>query len=162
MDEHIKTAEEFNREVRGWNSRVRKQLAANAATFQDGKRAPHTYTKGRWAGITEGKLKYSIKNTTHKVDGEVDGVGFKLPVHGIFRLYGVGNGQPRNGTATRSGKAASKRIYRKRTPADWLNPPIDNNMPELADIVADYYGDKVMAEFRRLDAGTAAHQGVVK
>lgn len=149
-DEQIKTAEEFNREVRGWNNRVRKMVAANAAAFTRGKTAPHTYSKGRWAGVTEEKLKDSIKTTTHKQYGEIDGTGFKFPVHGIFRMYGVGNGQPRNGKATRSGKAASTRIYRKRTPADWLNPPIDTNMPELADIVADYYGDKVMAEFRRL------------
>ena len=25
-----------------------------------------------------------------------------------------------------------------------------------------YYGDKVLVEFKRLDANTAAHQGVVK
>ena len=161
MDEHIKTAEEFNREVRGWGNRVRKQAAANAAAFPHGKRAPHSYSKGRWAGITEGRLKNSIKTTSHKVYGEMDGVGFKFPVHGIFRAYGVGNGQPRHGRATKSGRAASTRIYRKRTPADWINPPIESNMPELADIVADYYGDKVLVEFRKMDVNRVAHEGVL-
>ena len=161
MDEHIKTAEEFNRKVRGWGNRVRKQAAANAAAFPHGKRAPHTYSKGLYAGVTEGRLKDSIKTTSHKVYGEMDGVGFKFPVHGIFRAYGVGNGQPRHGRATKSGRAASTRIYRKRTPADWIIPPIESNMPELADIVADYYGDKVLVEFRKLDVNRVAHQGIL-
>jgi hypothetical protein len=87
-----------------------------------------------------------------------------LKLHGIFREYGVGNGQPRHGMATKSGKAASRKIYIKRTPSDWFHNPLERNIDTLGDLVADYYGDKVLVEFRKLDintANTASHEGVL-
>ena len=84
-----------------------------------------------------------------------------MPVHGIFREYGVGNGQPRHGMDTKSGRAASHKIYIRRTTSDWSHGPLERNIDILRDLVADYYGDKVLVEFKRLDAQTAAHKGVL-
>ena len=85
---------------------------------------------------------------------KLEAVSFKMPVHGIFREYGVGNGQPRNGVATKSGKAASQHTYVKRSMSDWFHNPLERNVEDLSNLEADYYGDKVLVEFRRLDVGT--------
>ena len=79
----------------------------------------------------------------------------------LKREYGVGNGQPRNGVATKSGKAASHKVYIKRTMSDWFHAPLERNVEALGDLVADYYGDKVLVEFKHLDINKAAHQGVI-
>ena len=91
----------------------------------------------------------------------MEAVSFKMPVHGIFREYGVGNGQPRNGVATKSGKAATHKVYIKRTMSDWFHAPLERNVEALGDLVADYYGDKVLVEFKRLDVIKATNKGGV-
>ena len=39
----------------------------------------------------------------------------------------------------------------KRTPSDWFHNPLERNIDALGDLVADYYGDKVLVEFKRLE-----------
>lgn len=142
--------EDFQQQVRVWADKVRRQAKANAAGFSKGKTKPHTYITGRYAGKTEGKLKNKLTYTLRKRYGDIEAVSFRMPVHGIFREYGVGNGQPRNGIATKSGRAASKRTYIKRTPADWFHDPLEKNIDNFGDIVADYYGDKILVAFQEL------------
>ena len=161
MAEHLMTDEEFLQQARAWADRVRAQAKAAAAGFSKGKKAAtHTYKTGRYAGQTEGKLKNKLGYVLRKRYGDLEAVSFKMPVHGIFREYGVGNGQPRNGVATKSGKAASRTVYLKRTPSDWFHAPLERNVEALGDLVADYYGDKVLVEFKRLDINNATNQGV--
>lgn len=161
MDEHLMTEEEFLRQAKAWADAVRRQAKANAAGFTKGKTMPHTYIKGRYAGKTEKKLKDSVNYTLKKSYGDLAAVSFKMPVHGIFREYGVGNGQPINGMAAKSGKSASRHVYIKRSMSVWIHNPIDRNFENLADLVADYYGDKVLLNFQRLTANDVSHQGLV-
>ena len=162
MSDHLMTDEEFLRQAKAWADRVRAQAKAAAAGFPKGKKtATHTYKTGRYAGKTEGKLKSKLGYVLRKRYGDLEAVSFKMPVHGIFRTYGVGNGQPRNGVATKSGKAASHTVYLKRTMSDWFHAPLERNVEALGDLVADYYGDKVLVEFKRLDINKAANQGVL-
>ncbi len=162
MGEHLMTDEEFLRQAKAWADAVRRQAKANAAAFPKGKKeATHTYIKGRYAGKTEGRLKDKVGYVLRKRYGDLESVSFKIPVHGIFREYGVGNGQPRNGTATKSGKAASGHVYIKRSMSDWIHNPIDRGIENFADLVADYYGDKVLLNFHRLTANDVSHQGVM-
>lgn len=156
------TDEEFFARIKEWAGTVRHQAMANASGFSKGKSGPHTYIKGRNAGHTEGKLIRKTSYMLRKRSGDLDAVSFKIPVHGIFREYGVGNGQPRNGvSAVKSGKAASGRVYIKRTMSDWIHGPIERNIDKLADIVADYYGDKVLLNFQRMTANDISHQGIL-
>lgn len=156
------TEEEFLRQAKAWADAVRRQAKANAAAFPKGKKeATHTYIKGSYAGKTEGKLKDKVGYVLRKRYGDLEAVSFKMPVHGIFREYGVGNGQPRNGTATKSGKEASRNVYIKRSMSDWIHNPIDRGIENLANLVADYYGDKVLLNFQRMTANDVSHQGVM-
>ena len=162
MDEHLMTDEEFLRQAKAWADAVRRQAKANAATFPKGKKeATHTYIKGRYAGKTERRLTNYLPGAMKMRYVELEAVSFKMPVHGILREYGVGNGQPRHGVATKSGKAASGKVYIKRSMSDWIHNPIDRGMENFADLVADYYGDKVMLNFHRLTANDVSHQGVM-
>ena len=162
MTEHLTTDEEFLRQAKAWADKVRAQSKAAASAFTKGKKgATHTYKTGLYAGKTEGRLKNKVVYVLRKRYGDLEALSFKMPVHGIFREYGVGNGQPRHGVATKSGKAASNKIYIKRTPSEWFHNPLERNFDALGNIVADYYGDKVLVEFKRLDAQTAAHKGIV-
>lgn len=147
---NVTDKDKYYRKARSWSAMVLGKAAFNAAKFKKGKdtkgqpQAPHTYKSGIHAGKTEQKL--TKKGTggmyfkAHKKrDGEYDGTGFKFPIHGIFRAWGVGNGQPR---------VPGKRVYHgkkhtKRQTSDWLAKPIDKNADKLADIAAEYYGDKV-------------------
>lgn len=150
-DEKLMTEQEFLQRAKAWADTVRRQAKANAASFPKGKKgATHTYKTGRYAGKTEGRLRDKTGYTLKKKQGDLDAVSFKMPVHGIFREYGVGNGQPRHGTATKSGRAASQHSYIKRTPSDWFHAPLERNMENLGDLVADYYGDQVLLQFNHL------------
>jgi hypothetical protein len=154
MEENLMTEEEFLRRAKQWADTVRRQAKAAAAGFPKGKQgATHTYKTGRYAGTTEGKLKDKTTYKLRKRYGDLEALSFKMPVHGIFREYGVGNGQPRHGVATKSGRAASAHTYVKRSMSDWFYAPLERNVEALGDLVADYYGDKVLVEFRKLDVG---------
>lgn len=45
--------------------------------------------------------------------------------------------------------------------SDWFHAPSERNVEVLGDLVADYYGDRVLVEFKRLDINKAAHEGVL-
>lgn len=150
-NETIITQEQYNAAVKQWCDRVRAQVRANAAAFSNGKSKPHTYIKGRYAGKTEYKLK---DKTTYRIkysSGDADHVQFIMPVHGIFREYGVGNGQPRNGKSSSTKRA--QRTYIKRSMSDWIHSPIEKNIEQFGNIVAEYYGDKMLVCFKSLGTG---------
>lgn len=135
------TEGQYEEAVKKWCNTVRMQAKARARSFGKGKtEATHTYVKGRWEGKTEAKLKATVKSRLHKSYGDIDNVSFIIPVHGIFRTYGVGNGQPSGSSfQNRAGKT-----YIKRSPSDWITDPIDKNFDKFADLTGDYYGDKVL------------------
>jgi hypothetical protein len=143
--------EEYKRKAEAWSIKVLLASRDNARKFGKGKgtpgqpKDPHTYKKGKKRGQKEYKLskqgnngmffKMSLDKT-----GEYEGTGFKMPIHGIFRAWGVGNGQPRT---------PGKRIHLGknpiiRTPSNWFDENIDKNAEKLADIAAEYYGDKMI------------------
>jgi len=61
-----------------------------------------------------------------KMYGEIDRIGYKFPLHGIFLYHGVSRGHP-----------ASSPRKRK----DWFNQILDQDIPKLADVVARHYAD---------------------
>lgn len=138
----------FADQIKQWCNIVRGLAKQNAAAFTKGKKKPHTYKSGIWAGKTEYMLRDKVAVSMHRTDGDIDNVAFKIPVHGIFREYGVGNGQPRNGR--HSSQKHARSTYIRRSPSEWLHDPIDRNIGKFGDLVADYYGDKFLINFRKL------------
>ena len=104
--------------------------------FTKGKHRPHTYRSGKKAGTTEYKLRNKVQFQLKSDAGEVAGVLFQFPVHGIFREYGVGRGAPRSmGNSVR------------RSMSDWFSGALNRKENKMLDIVAEHQADKVVRTF---------------
>ncbi len=136
----IITSDELYEKAKAWANTVRAVAKNNATAFAKGKKKSYNYkntTKWHKAGENEKPLKQSVLYKIKEKDGITDNIGFQFPRHGIFRAYGVGNGQ------SISGKQA-KKIYIKRSMSDWIDQPIDKNLDKLADLAAEFYGDQAI------------------
>ncbi len=78
-------------------------------------------------------LRRAIKASVRKKDGMPDRISFKLPRYAIMRHKGVGRGTKITDVGTTP-----------RTPAPFLNPVIEQNIDELADIVAERQGNLIV------------------
>jgi len=124
---------EYNQVMGGWSRTVQRLAKAKASAFSKGKRRNRVYLSGPKAGKREGKLKNHIQFQLKSDAGEVAGVAFQFPVHGIFREYGVGNGSPRS--------------HVSRSMSDWLSGTLAKQEGNLISIVAEHQGDKVVRTF---------------
>ena len=140
------TESEYNREMEEWSRQTQSLAKSQAAMLTLGKKRNHTYKKGKKAGQTEKKLRNSIQFQLKSRDGEVAGVAFQFPIHGIFKEYGVARRYPASG-------------YLRRSLSDWLSASLDRQDDKLADIVAEYQSDKVLHTFRSI-AGKASSLNV--
>jgi hypothetical protein len=140
--------EEYNRRISNWGGTVTKKLKDSARMV---------------AGKGEGELAKSIRSKTGKLDVEIDKIAFHFVRHGVFAEKGVGRGYIMSGgTVVRGfapgkvlkmiGKNKNRRVGEKvirdgsinRKPAHWFNPVVEENVPQLADIVAEMDADKVV------------------
>lgn len=134
------SADELYAKANAWANTVRAVSKKNATAFAKGKKKPYNYkntTKWHKAGETEKILSQSVLYKIKEKDGITDNIGFQFPRHGIFRAYGVGNGQ------SIGGKQA-KKVYIHRNMSDWIDQPIDTNLSKLADLAAEFYGDQAI------------------
>lgn len=130
------TDDEYNRQMEAWSRGVQQLAKAQASAFTKGKHRPHTYRSGKKAGTTEYKLRNKVQFQLKSDAGEVAGVLFQFPVHGIFREYGVGRGAPRSmGNSVR------------RSMSDWFSGALNRKENKMLDIVAEHQGDKVVRTF---------------
>lgn len=127
------TDSEYNKKMRDWGQAVQKLAKTQASLFVKGKRRNHTYMSGKKAGKSEGKLKNHIQFQLKSDAGEVAGITFQFPVHGIFREYGVGRGSP-HGRVSRS-------------MSDWLSGTLAKKEGDMVSIVAEHHADKVIRVF---------------
>lgn len=121
-------AESFNKDVRSWTSRVSSGLIGNVMAFSN---------KGN------GDLASSIKPKTRKDYGEIDRITFSFARHGVFLQKGVGRGHMMAGNKVVRGVKWKKfpRLLPgsvNREPEDWFNGTMEQEVPALADIVADH------------------------
>ncbi|MCL2290290.1 MAG: hypothetical protein FWC34_06240 [Bacteroidetes bacterium] len=134
------TAEEFYTQTRKWAAIVRNVAKANASRFSKGKtKQSHTYKTGNKAGKSEQKLRNSIRYSIARDSGVPENVSFKIPIHGIFREWAVGYGQPRV-----VGKYVSPNSRVKRTMEDWVDKPIERNTQKIFNLAVEFYGDLVV------------------
>ena len=127
------TADEFNQRVKQWGDTVRsRSLGTLVAETQV------------YSGNLRSRLKSAV--TTARDDGLAHAVAFKFLRYGVFVAYGVGNGYIRlNGRVVRGSHDPNRHVPPgpiRRRPVDWLDKNVDNNIQDLADIAADYYGDQ--------------------
>lgn len=127
---------EYNSQMQNWSVRVQQMAKSEASAFRHGKKKSHTYMSGPKRGKTEPILRNNIQYELKSDNGEVAGIAFKFPVHGIFREYGVGRGTPRNMVG-----------HTSRTMSDWLSGTLQKQEDSLADIVADQQAGKVVKVF---------------
>lgn len=146
-----------NEIVRNWTIRVRKLLKASAKRFTKGKKkAPISYGT---PPHTEYKLATDLRHRVFYKFGISEGTSFRFQRHGVFRHYGTGRGYKRIGgmvvrvkkSANNNNKTASYEQVNaphRRSPADWFNPIIDANAPQLANQVAEVNANAALNAFR--------------
>jgi hypothetical protein len=143
MSEQIINKDEMQNEaIKKWGSFVRTKLRGNAGRFQHGK-SESFVTRGN---RTEGKLANSIRDKYGKHFGVIDRVTFSFERHGVFVHKGVGRGFPINsGMVIRKAEDVdSKMVHRSRHPEDWFNSEINNDLPQLADVLQEINADLIM------------------
>ena len=75
----------------------------------------------------------ALKTLLRRTDGLTDRISYQIPRHMIFVHKGVGKGTP----AAMAGQT-------KRKAKPWFNPVVDQNINELADIVAEEMGSAII------------------
>lgn len=125
---------EYNEEMKRWALSVQRLAKQQVSAFHKGKRkAPRTYNSGPKAGKKEERLRTHIAFQMKSDAGEVAGIAFQFPVHGIFREYGVGRGHPRGNLS--------------RSMSDWMSGVLTRQERKLMDIVAEHKADSVLKLF---------------
>lgn len=132
IDKIIADTEAFNKEVAQWTYRVRSILKRDIKSKA---------TQGN--GVLANFLRSSIR----KDMGEVDSISYKFPRHGVFFHKGVGRGHVMSGGKVIRGIKNNKVITPldgpiNRTPKDWFNSTLEEQVPILADLVADHKADE--------------------
>ncbi len=137
------TDTEYNRQMEQWARETQQLAKAQASLFSKGKRRNRTYQSGKKKSKTEGKLRNRVQFVLKSNAGEVAGVAFQFPVHGIFKEYGVSRGYPAVG-------------HTRRSMSDWISGALGKQDKKLADIVAEHQSNKVLRTFRSIGGKTTS------
>lgn len=149
----ISTAE-YNAQASRWSADVKKLLKSSISMLS---------SKGK------GDLLRSLRKQDKLHFGEIRKITFQFARHGIFWSYGLGRGYVRLDGKVVRGRSATKdeKEYAKaktrtigkvmydasdinREPVDWFDEKLDERIPLLADIVAEYWGDKAMFQASKM------------
>ena len=137
------TDDEYNRQMEQWARQTQQLAKAQAAMMSRGKRHNRTYKSGKKAGKTEGKLRNHVQFQMKSDSGEVAGVAFQFPVHGIFKEYGVARGYP----------AVS---HLRRSLSDWISGSLEKQEGKMVQIVAEHQADRVVRAYRGINKQNTA------
>lgn len=125
---------QYNDEMRRWAAQSQQMAKRSASAMTKGKRrAPIVYQSGPKKGKVEHRLRTHIQYQLKADSGEVAGIAFKFPVHGIFREYGVGRGRRRGMLHT--------------SMSDWLSGTLARQQDSLTEIVAEYQANRYIKVF---------------
>lgn len=139
LDGKTITAEEFYQQARRWASMVRNAAKRNTLQFTKGKQRNSVTKKN---GKVERKLRSSIQYSIEHSGHIPEAVSFKIPIHGIWREWAVGYGQPRV-----PGKYVNPHPRIRRSMADWLDAPIDQHTERLFNLATEFWGDQFLVNF---------------
>lgn len=128
----------------------------------------------QWAGATKRKLKLKVmqlvahrgpglkqqKVSVKKYLGEASKIDFAFPYYMVFVHKGAGRGYGGNKTGLftqsngRKGKTNPNSMGRmgtgKRQAKPWFNPVLEEQFPALAELIANYHGQKVIAQLQKI------------
>lgn len=113
----------YNSEVKGWGGGTLKKIKDAASSYDIKHRAD---SQSPNSSIKALNVRYALK------EGRVRAIAYKIRRHLVFVHKGVGKETPIS-------KAGS--TNRKAKP--FFNEPIDENIDQLADIVAEHTGDMI-------------------
>ncbi len=133
-----------NQIVKAWAVSTQAKLKASAAQLVRGKKGT-VQRRNKYGTVRdEEKLKNSIRHRIYMKHGISEGIGFRIERHGVFVHKGVGNGyRMENGIVVRYAKNPPG-PNGPRVPKDWFNNIINQNVPALANMVAQVNADAVI------------------
>lgn len=117
------SVERLNNFAKDWAKSRELEMKSNVGKY---------VKSGGYKGLALGQ---SIKAIVRKKDGEVESVAFTLKRYGVFFQKDVGRGRPMN--------------HSGQKPRPWFNDPINENIEEFKDFLAENYKD------RSINAGRA-------
>ncbi|MFZ4412920.1 MAG: hypothetical protein ACOYOV_07540 [Bacteroidales bacterium] len=142
---------EFNTLTAAWAVKVKRFFAQNIKTEMSKEQS--------------GKLLRSLTYYLKKSDGKINTVAFGFERYGVFQHYGVGRGYIHTPAGVIRGRRPGKKekLYAKaknrsmdfvaygsgsikRTPIDWFDGTVVNNISELADLVQEFFGDQCLLD----------------
>lgn len=123
--QNLEKVDDFNAKLLAWQEKVKAALGPSISE----------------SGIKGSKLARSIKGTSKEQYGEIYRLGFSFKREGIFVHKGVGRGYVMKGDTV---VKISKTEGFNRHPKPWFNPVVESFIPELAEIVHDYYEGAIL------------------
>lgn len=135
MPTRLERQEQLIKTTRTWARQTRKELLFELAS--QGLAESHREIGEDSTPPLSKSIRYGIKRSY----GELDSVSFRFVRHGIFVEHGVGKGRP---------KGSSKALASAQP---WLQPVLEPEVSNLADILSEEYADLVVDEIRFLIPG---------
>lgn len=149
-----KQSEQYNKEISSWAHKTRRIIQGKIP-----KRKAYGIDRNQY----EEPLYLSFRLNTGKKYGEIDRIGFRFSLHGVFLQKGVGRGYvSHNGIISRESRIKTGRNFHDnrtdfrtkpgiiaRKPIDWFNSKLEARFPLLSDIVAENYADRVTSLFEQ-------------
>ena len=134
-----------NTAVSGWFNNVLRQIKSRYMQLVHGKNR-------------SGDVLDSLKSSTHKSYGEIDRGSFKFNRYLVFIHKGAGAGMggskgsqwysPHGELKSTNPLSLGKMNTGSRRAEEWLNPVLDDEVPKLADIVADFKADAAIKQIQ--------------
>jgi len=135
----------YNREVSNWARDTRLKLKKEFIQL---------------TAVYSGQGKEGVNVKTAKYAGEASKISFAFPYYLVFVHKGAGRGyggsiskqftNSSGGKSKTSATSSGKMGTGKRVAKPWFNPIVENQFPDLANIIVDYHGDKVIARIQKI------------
>lgn len=138
------SVESFNKEVGQWGNVTKRKLKLKVLQLISSK------------GPSSSQQQVSVK----KYAGEASKIDFSFPYYMVFVHKGAGRGYGGNKTGLFTQKNGKKGMTNKgsmgkmgtgkRVAKPWFNPVLEEQFPQLAEIIADHNGVKILEKIQKI------------
>ena len=135
----------YNKDVRNWSADTKRKIKREVLQLT-----------AKYSG--QGYAKQEAK--TRLYAGEASKITFSFPYYMVFVHKGAGRGYggsiSKKFTNAKGGKSGTNPLSfgrmgsGKRKPKPWFNPIIEQQFPQLADLVTDYKTDKAILQMQKI------------
>lgn len=136
--------QEYNSQVSGWTRDTQRKLKNRILRLV----------------LNIGHAYSDTKGSTRKYMGEANKISFAFPYYMVFVHKGAGRGYGGSKTGlfsrangskgTTSRSSFGKMGTGKRVAKPWFNPVIEENLPDLDNIIVNYRGEKITLNIQRI------------